>query len=71
MTTYHFNMLNIPKDEYYTQGHILALLGQKPTNRMTLARSPYKENIKYHMIGKLKTIRKSQNKWLFDRIDRT
>ena len=64
-------MLNIPKDEYYTQGHILALLGQKPTNRMTLARSPYKENIKYYMIGNLKTIPKSKNKWLFERIANT
>lgn len=64
-------MLDIPQDEYFTQAHILVLLGQKPTNRMTLARSPYKENIKYHMIGKLKTIRKSQNGWLFKRIAST
>lgn len=62
-------MLNIPKDEYYTQGHILMLLGVSKDSRMILHRSPYKENVKYFSIGKLKTIRKSENKWLFDRIN--
>lgn len=62
-------MLNIPKDEYYTREHILLLLGVSDKSRMILHRSPYKENVKYFEIGKLKTIRKSENKWLFDRIN--
>ena len=60
--------LDIPQDEYYTEAHVLALLGYNPKSRMIFHRSPYKEHIIYHHIGKLKTIRKSQNSWLFEQI---
>lgn len=60
--------IHIPDGEYYTQTHILLLLGYTETARTILKRSPFKEKLNPFRIGRLVVYRKEDNEWLFNKI---